>query len=56
MPDGVSFEEAAIIEPMAIAVHGILERAKVEPEDFVVVLGCRPIGLLALQIADDSLR
>jgi L-iditol 2-dehydrogenase len=51
MPEGVSFEEAAIMEPMAIAVHGILERAKVEPEDFVVVLGCGPIGLLALQMA-----
>jgi threonine dehydrogenase-like Zn-dependent dehydrogenase len=30
-------------------------RAKVEPEDFVMVLGCGPIGFLALQIADDSL-
>lgn len=51
MPDGLSFEEAALMEPLAIAVHGILERAKVEPEDFVVVLGCGPIGLLALQVA-----
>jgi L-iditol 2-dehydrogenase len=51
MPDGVTFEEAALLEPMAIAVHGILERAKVEPEDFVVILGCGPLGLLALQMA-----
>ena len=51
IPDGVSFEEAALMEPLAIAVHGILERAKVEPEDRVVVLGCGPIGLLALQMA-----
>ena len=51
MPDGVSFEEAALMEPLAIAVHGILERARVEPEDVVVVLGCGPIGLLALQMA-----
>jgi len=51
MPDGVSFEEAALMEPLAIAVHGILERAKVDPEDSVVVLGCGPIGLLALQMA-----
>ncbi len=51
IPDGVSFEEAALMEPLAIAVHGILERAKVDPEDFVVVLGCGPIGLLALQMA-----
>ena len=51
IPDGVSFEEAALMEPLAVAVHGILERAKVEPEDRVVVLGCGPIGLLALQMA-----
>ena len=51
IPEGVSFEEAALLEPMAIVVHGILERAKVEPEDVVVVLGCGPIGLLALQMA-----
>lgn len=50
IPDGVSFEEAALLEPIAIGVHGILERAKVEPEDFVVVLGCGPLGLLALQM------
>ena len=51
IPEGVSFEEAAVMEPIAIAVHGILERARVEPEDFVAVLGCGPIGLLALQMA-----
>lgn len=51
IPEGVSYEEAALMEPTAIAVHGILERAKVEPEDFVVVLGCGPLGLLALQMA-----
>jgi L-iditol 2-dehydrogenase len=51
IPEGVSYEEAALLEPMAVAVHGMLERAKVEPEDFVVVLGCGPLGLLALQLA-----
>jgi L-iditol 2-dehydrogenase len=51
IPEGVSYEEAALLEPMAVAVHGILERAKVEPEDFVVILGCGPLGLLALQLA-----
>jgi len=51
IPEGVSYEEAALLEPMAIVVHGILERAKVEPEDIVVVLGCGPLGLIALQVA-----
>lgn len=51
IPEGVSYEEVALVEPMAIAVHGILERARVEPEDFVVILGCGPLGLMGLQMA-----
>lgn len=51
IPDELSFDEAAIVEPSANVVHNVLERAKVEPEDFVVVLGPGPIGLLAAQAA-----
>jgi L-iditol 2-dehydrogenase len=51
IPEGISYEEAALSEPMAIVVHGMLERARIEPEDFVVILGCGPLGLLALQMA-----
>ena len=51
IPERITFEEAALMEPMAIAIHGILERAKIEPEDVVVILGCGPLGLLALQMA-----
>jgi len=51
IPEQITFEEAAVMEPLAIAIHGVLERARVEPEDVVVVLGCGPVGLLALQIA-----
>ena len=51
LSDAVSFEQAALIEPAAIVAHSLLQRAKVEPQDFVVVLGPGPIGLLALQMA-----
>ena len=51
IPEGLSYEEAALAEPLAIVVHGILERATVEPGDFVVILGCGPLGLLGLQAA-----
>lgn len=47
IPDNVPFEQAALAEPLAVNVKGVLERAKIEPEDVVVVLGCGPIGLLA---------
>jgi L-iditol 2-dehydrogenase len=51
IPDHVSFDEAAVVEPTANVVHDVLERARVEAEDFVVVLGPGPIGLLAAQCA-----
>jgi len=46
IPDEVTFEQAALAEPAANAVHHVLERGTIEPEDFVVVSGPGPIGLL----------
>lgn len=51
LPESVSFDAGALVEPTANTVHDVGERAKVEPEDFVVVLGPGPIGLLAAQVA-----
>ncbi|UCD76988.1 MAG: alcohol dehydrogenase catalytic domain-containing protein [Desulfobacterales bacterium] len=51
IPENLTFEQAALIEPLAIGVKGVLERTRVDPEDFVVVLGCGPIGLLAAAAA-----
>jgi len=48
--DSLPFEEAALIEPTGIALHGI-KRANVTPFDNVAVLGPGPIGLQAAQIA-----
>ena len=47
VPDEMSYEVAAVVEPTANTVHDVIERAKVEAGDFVVVLGPGPIGLLA---------
>lgn len=51
IPAGVSYEQAALAEPLAVVVKAVLERSRVEPEDFVVVLGSGPIGLLAAAAA-----
>ena len=51
LPDEVSFHEGALMEPLAVAVHAMLERARVEVGDYVVILGCGPVGLLAAQVA-----
>lgn len=51
IPDTMTFEQAALVEPAANAVTDILERDTLEVGDFVVVLGPGPIGLLAAQVA-----
>ncbi|MCI5620065.1 MAG: galactitol-1-phosphate 5-dehydrogenase [Lachnospiraceae bacterium] len=45
IPENVSFEEAAMLEPMAVAVHA-MRRIQINPEDTVVVLGLGTIGQL----------
>ena len=51
IPDDLTYEQAALTEPLAVVVKAVLERSKVEPEDFVMVSGCGPIGLLAAAAA-----
>ncbi len=51
IPDHVSYDTAAVVEPAANTVHDVIERAKVEAGDFVVVVGPGPIGLLAAMTA-----
>jgi len=50
IPQGVSFEEAAITEPLACVLHGA-EEAKVKLGDTVAIIGAGPIGLLHLLVA-----
>ena len=54
LPDAISNEAGAVIEPVANAVHDVTERAGVEAGDFVVVIGPGPIGLLAAMAARAS--
>ena len=44
IPEGISYEIAAMCEPLAVAMHGV-NRADVKAGDKVVVFGCGPIGL-----------
>jgi len=44
IPEGVTYEVAAMCEPLAVAMHGV-NRANVKAGDKVVVFGCGPIGL-----------
>jgi L-iditol 2-dehydrogenase len=47
IPDSMSYDLAALVEPTANVVHDVVERARINAGDFVVVLGPGPIGLLA---------
>ncbi|PIE35760.1 galactitol-1-phosphate 5-dehydrogenase [candidate division KSB3 bacterium] len=48
MPDGLSFEQAAMIEPVSIAFHAI-ELTPTSLNDTAVVVGAGMIGLLVIQ-------
>ena len=47
IPTGMSFNEAALAEPLAIAVHS-LRLASIRPGETVAVIGAGPIGLLTI--------
>jgi L-iditol 2-dehydrogenase len=51
IPDNVSFEEAAVVEPAATAAQNIYSTTGVNPGDTVVVIGPGPIGLILAQMA-----
>jgi len=55
IPDGVTFRQAALTEPLACAVHGI-ERSKVKLGDTVCIIGQGPIGLMFTQLAGSRVR
>jgi threonine dehydrogenase-like Zn-dependent dehydrogenase len=46
-PDDVSAETAALVEPLAVSLHGV-RRGDPQPHETVVVYGCGPIGLGAV--------
>jgi L-iditol 2-dehydrogenase len=50
LPDEVSFEEGAFIEPLACAVYG-MKKLALEPGQFVAIFGPGPIGIMMVQMA-----
>jgi L-iditol 2-dehydrogenase len=50
IPDGVSFEHAALTEPACVAYNAIHVKSRVRPGEPVVIIGPGPIGLFALQM------
>jgi len=50
LPDDLGFEEGALVEPLAVAVHAV-GRGRIPMNSAVVVLGAGPIGLCAILAA-----
>ena len=50
VPEHLSLQEAAVIEPLGVAVH-IVKQAAVSPGQSVVVFGAGPVGLLCCAVA-----
>lgn len=50
VPDGVSPFWASFAEPVTIGVHAC-RRAQIKPREFVLILGCGPIGLALIEVA-----
>ena len=48
LPDNLPFDQAAMIEPVSIAIHAV-QRIKISPTDTAVVVGSGMIGLLVIQ-------
>jgi 2-desacetyl-2-hydroxyethyl bacteriochlorophyllide A dehydrogenase len=53
LPDALSFETAALIEPIAVACHDV-RRGEVREGEYAVVLGGGPIGVLVALMAKDA--
>jgi L-iditol 2-dehydrogenase len=49
IPDGVTLRDAALIEPLTVAIHGV-DRAKYTDDSRVVVYGAGVIGLLTVMV------
>ncbi len=51
LPPSIKFVEASLCEPLAVCVHGLIERTGINAGDTVLISGPGPIGLICLQLA-----
>ncbi|MBW1691943.1 MAG: zinc-binding dehydrogenase [Deltaproteobacteria bacterium] len=54
VPQSIDLKSGALLEPLACAVHAIIEKAPIHCNDIVVVSGPGPMGLLTAQLAKNE--
>ncbi|KAJ7068382.1 xylitol dehydrogenase [Mycena amicta] len=51
LPEGVSLEDGAMMEPLAVGVHSVSNLGGFRAEQSIAVFGCGPVGLLCMAVA-----
>lgn len=51
LPDSVSDEEGAMMEPLAVAVHAVHNLGRCDTNQVVLVMGAGPVGILCAAVA-----
>ncbi|KAK0490889.1 xylitol dehydrogenase [Armillaria novae-zelandiae] len=51
LPEGVSLEDGAMIEPLAVGVHSVANLGGFRSGQSIIVFGCGPVGLLCIAVA-----
>ncbi|GAA6032043.1 hypothetical protein JCM8097_003401 [Rhodosporidiobolus ruineniae] len=51
LPDNMTLEEGALLEPMSVGVHAVSKVAEMKPASNVVIFGAGPVGLLTAAAA-----
>ena len=54
LPDKVSFDDASLVQTLAVGYNGVKRRGEVQVQDRVLIFGCGSIGLCALAVAKAS--
>ncbi|KAF8897645.1 xylitol dehydrogenase [Infundibulicybe gibba] len=51
LPEGVSLEDGAMMEPLSVAVHSVSNLGGFRANQSIVIFGCGPVGLLCMAVA-----
>ncbi|KAJ7276509.1 xylitol dehydrogenase [Mycena haematopus] len=51
LPDGVSLEDGAMMEPLAVGVHSVSNLGGFRANQSIAIFGCGPVGLLCMAVA-----
>ena len=54
LPENVSYEEGAFLEPLADCLHAVRDQARVKAGDTAVIIGSGPMGLQLLMVAKSA--